>query len=306
MYYIDRIEPDFGPRERISQKLPEVPEEIKMRETDSAFLCGLIKRFLPGKIVEVGVANGATSAVILQCLSDLGIAASLHSVDIRYKNYGKKDREIGYLGGQAAELLGAENYRLWKGTALPGVIKKIGPGIDLLILDTNHKLPGETLDFLIALPFMSEGAVVCVHDIRQNHSALNHKGEIGTNALFNSVAAEKYIDPDPIREPDYPNIGAFRIVPDTKKYIMNVFGSLTQNWLYIPDDKQMADYERIIREYYGEEANWLFDRAVMMNRISLSAAAAERNTFWETASRKIDGLKSRIRALGGKVKKRLN
>ncbi len=147
MYYIDRIEPDFGPRQRISQKLSEVPEQIKMAKTDSAFLCGLIKTFAPKKIVEAGVANGVTSAVILQCLSDLGIEGELHSVDIREKAYGEKGREIGYIGGQAAELLGAESYRLWKGTALPGIIKEIGPGIDLIILDTTHELPGETLDF---------------------------------------------------------------------------------------------------------------------------------------------------------------
>ena len=92
----------------------------------------------------------------------------------------------------------------------------------------------------------------------------------GTNALFNCVAADKYINTDSTREPEYPNIGAFRINSDTETYITNVFGALTMNWRYLLRDKEVRAYSKIISRYYSREAGWLFEKALQMNRLSLS------------------------------------
>ena len=41
----------------------------EMTELQLSMLCGLIKEYRPEKIVEVGVAAGGTTAIILNCLS---------------------------------------------------------------------------------------------------------------------------------------------------------------------------------------------------------------------------------------------
>ena len=53
-----------------------------MEQSSHAFICGLIKKYRPKKILEVGVNQGGTSVVILQALASLNLKSKLHSVDI--------------------------------------------------------------------------------------------------------------------------------------------------------------------------------------------------------------------------------
>ena len=272
MYHIDQITLDREPRERIIRRLPEVSEGIKMYEFDSAFLCGLLRESRPRKILEVGVADGGSTAVILQAMTDLGAPFSLHSVDIRTRAFRAPDLEIGYLGSRAAqELNAADSFFLHSGVILPQVIEDIGGEIDFLILDTAHTLPGETLDFLTAFPFLSPDAMVCLHDIRQNLKLPPSSMNIATNVLYHSVAAEKYLNTDETRQPDLcPNTGAFRCTEDTARYIGNVFGALTQNWFRMPGEDELHAYEAILRSNYQAEELWLYEKAVAMNRAALA------------------------------------
>ena len=276
MFFINTVCRDAGPRNRIAEVLPEVSEDIEMYENDSAFVCGLLERFKPRKILEVGVADGGTTAVVLQCMKELQAPFSLYSVDVLEKNSRKPQHEIGYLGIKAKELLGIDNCQLYRGMYLPQVIQQIGDGIDFAIIDTAHVLPGELLDFLVLFPFLAPNAVVCLHDIRQNHKNPPSAENIATNVLFNCVAAEKYIDADETRKPDYPNIGAFQINEDTPVYINNAFGALTQSWSFVPSEEVMAYYDAIIKRYYAEESLWLYERAVSMNRQSYEADRVNR------------------------------
>ena len=47
-----------------------------------AFICGLIRKHKPKKILEVGVFHGASSVVYLQAIKTLKLDAKLYSVDI--------------------------------------------------------------------------------------------------------------------------------------------------------------------------------------------------------------------------------
>lgn len=253
----------------ISELIPEISEMTRMYEQDSAFICALIEKFRPKKIVEVGIASGGTSAVIMQCMKQMDMSCSLYGIDILDGEYASTGHDVGYLALKAAGVLDFHGCRLFKGVCLPEVIEEVGGGIDMLILDTTHKLPGETLDFLVAFPYLSDDAVVCLHDIRQNHSKSPKDYRIGTSALFNSVAADKYISGDASREPDYPNIGAFRLNEDTGKYLTNVFGALTFTWSYsfTPEIKQK--YQDMIHSSFSENECWIFDRAMAMNENTL-------------------------------------
>ena len=71
MHMVNKIIPDYEPRRKILSHIPNVPGEPEMSEFESAFLCGLLKKFRPKKILEIGVAAGGTTAVMLQCLEDM-------------------------------------------------------------------------------------------------------------------------------------------------------------------------------------------------------------------------------------------
>ena len=268
MYAVDAVTRDYGPRKKITEQIPETASLTQMYEQDSAFLCGLLKMTKPRKILEVGVADGGTSAVIQSCMQEIGGPYSLYGVDIRKTGFSGDGRETGHLGKEAAKLFGFAGYHVYSERYLPQVIGEIGDGIDFLILDTMHVLPGEILDFLAAFPFLTDDATVVLHDLRQNHKEMPAPERIATNVLFNSVAADKYINADAARTPDYPNTGAFRLQADTGKYITNVIGGLTQNWAYLPEEKVLGLYNDLIRKYYSKEACWLFERAVEMNLLS--------------------------------------
>ena len=83
------------PRIETLKIIPNIPNEPEMSEFDSSFLCGLIRKYMPKKIVEVGVAAGGTTAIILQCLALLkhNENCEVYSVDLNEKFYrgnGKK------------------------------------------------------------------------------------------------------------------------------------------------------------------------------------------------------------------------
>ena len=130
---------------------------------------------------------------------------------------------------------------------------------------------------MVAFPFLSPNAVVCLHDIRQNLKTPPSPLKIATNALFNSVAAEKFVNTDVTRVPDcYPNTGAFQITEDTRKYIDNVFGVLTPNWRKPLNEPHLAAYNDILRRHYSEESLWIYEKAVLMNRHSFEFLDSQR------------------------------
>lgn len=50
----------------IRDSLPEEIAPIEMSPFDSGFLCGLMKKYRPKRILEVGVSAGGTTSIILR------------------------------------------------------------------------------------------------------------------------------------------------------------------------------------------------------------------------------------------------
>ena len=74
-----------------------VNDEVEMTEWQLSFLCGLIKTYCPRKIVEIGVAAGGTTAVMLSCVSMLGLDTEIYSIDVSERYYKDKNKATGYL-----------------------------------------------------------------------------------------------------------------------------------------------------------------------------------------------------------------
>ena len=251
--------------------LEEIEGNSEMTYEQLGFLCGLIKERSPKKIVEVGVASGGTTAVILNAIKILGLSTQMVSVDKMKRFYRDTDKNTGFMAEQFQRIYpGQVVWEKMTGYILPQVIESIGKDIDILVLDTMHILPGECLDFLVALPFLASNAIVVLHDIAFHHIGKN-KDAYATQVLLNSVVAER-IEPIECKEIcGYPNIGAFIINKDTRKYIANVFGTLRLTWKYMVSKEEAKLYLDFYQRFYGEEYAIIMEQAYAMNEKTLVA-----------------------------------
>ena len=180
----------------------------------------------------------------------LKISAEMYSVDITEECYRKPGYRTGYqLENIRNDLTNYDRHHFYLGKELPYVIDDIGADIDFAILDTAHYLPGEILDFLCVLPYMSEGATVVLHDVTLNL----YDGQQGfaTKILLDVVRGVKYWNygNDLVET----NIAAFSIDEETKRTIINVFSSLTCTWAYMPEVSSLGAYNDIYKKYYETE-----------------------------------------------------
>ena len=274
MLSVNKITLDYEPRREFLQASlpPPLPaREPEMSEFESAFLCGLLNKFRPKKILEVGVAAGGTTAIILNLLEKINQPYVMKSVDISKTVWNDPGKIVGYLANGIKRSLQVGTHEFYIGTTLPFVLDEIGGDIDFVILDTAHVLPGEVLDFLVALPYLKENAVVCMHDVSECHMDLPHIHSHATAALFSSVTADKFLNL--IMNDDlsfkYPNIAAFQINSDTMKNIENVFLTLILRWRYLPSSKDLKGYAEMLARHYSQDLYTIFMQALVLNADSL-------------------------------------
>jgi len=232
---------------------------------ESRFLNGLVRYFKPAKILEVGVAAGASSCVLLNAVKDMQETA-VHSVDISKAYY----KNPSLLSGWKAKELFPDHARwnLYLGVDLAEIIEnQIKGGIDFLLLDTAHVHPAETLSFLSAFPYLSGDAIVVLHDVNLfNDPDPGNLNSYATKLLMDSVVADKIIPNDFKDGYLYPNIAAFQINKDTCKYISDVVRSLFFPWGIQVSEKTLKATEKILQEKYPAELHALYLKSVKQNQ----------------------------------------
>lgn len=241
-------------------------DKPEMSEWQMQYLCELIREKRPQKMLEVGVAAGGTTAIILNCLATENIECEFISTDISENYYRDYNLKTGYVAEKAKKLIEKNvDHRLCIGI-LANLIKEIGDKIDFLILDTVHMLPGEILDFLVALPYLSERAMVVLHDVILHQFDEKNRYGCATQILLDSVVAEKKNIFGVDNKYGYPNIVAFEVTDDTYKYIYNVFSALTLPWQYLPSVEELSVYrKKYVKLGYDEDCLKVFDCACKMN-----------------------------------------
>ena len=244
-----------------------------MSEFESAFLCGLIKKYEPKKFLEVGVAAGGSTAIILNCLENIGQEYKMYSVDASEKYYRMPEKTSGFLAEDTIQNLKIGKHKLYLGKILPQLIDDIGGEIDFVILDTRHILPGEVLDFLTVLPYLKDNAVICLHDV-SIHQTKNNYLAYATGALFSTVVADKMLNFLPNENSNYnsryANIAAFQINSQTMKNIYNVFLALTLRWAYTPSPEHLTAYATFIMKNYSQDLYSIFAETAKMNIYNLT------------------------------------
>ena len=101
------------------------------------FLNGVIRKFNPRKLLEVGVYRGGSSIIILNAINDIE-NSKLYSIDINEKTF----------IGECVDKYFPEfkkNWKLYNGNIACEYIEEIGKNIDMAIIDTAHFEPGEIL-----------------------------------------------------------------------------------------------------------------------------------------------------------------
>ena len=247
-----------------------------MERNAKYFLNGIIRYLKPAKILEVGVAKGGGTAIILNAIRDLP-SSQLFSVDYCEKYYGgKTDKLSGWLVDEQFSHL-KDKWTVYRGGDISRYIERVGGDIDLLVLDTAHIHPWETLNFLCILPFMKQGSWCVLHDVSLPYLPFREE-DLACRYLYGHVVSDAKIMPAPEENyiPYFSNIGAFHIIDDTAKYAGNLFESLLCPWAAFPGvfDKKvfpcatpilpedLDDIRKIISKYYPSYAEF-FEHAIV-------------------------------------------
>ena len=146
-------------------------------------------------------------------------------------------------------------------------MEQIGNDIDMAFFDTSHTEPGEILDFIIALPFLKENAIVIFHDIANQITRSPERNEYAPYIIFNGIRGEKYLPSgDVILKQD---IGAAKLDSNQKKYYKEYFRLLGGQWQYFLEEEHVTQLRDFLKKYYEKDCKEcliIFEEAVTFNR----------------------------------------
>ena len=234
-----------------------IPEEQK-------FLNGIVRKFRPKKMVEIGVSAGGTAALMLNAIKDLP-NSKLYSIDRRFYNYRNKKKKSGWLvQEQFPELM--DKWTLYIGKNTAEVIESIGDNIDFAFIDTVHVTPGEMLNWLEVLPFLKEEAIVVFHDTFLTFGNLREPIKNFSNNQLLCFIRGKLILPSYGNQVFSRNIGAIKLEKNQKNYYKNYFMALGSQWQYFPNETDLSILREHYKKYYGEKMVEIYDDAVQKNK----------------------------------------
>ncbi|MEI0611465.1 class I SAM-dependent methyltransferase [Brachyspira pilosicoli] len=253
--------------------LTEIFGEFKISEMSmkqQKFLNGLIRYIKPKKILEVGVAAGASSAIILNAIEDIE-GSKLYSVDYSKQYYKSPSKKTGWVVDEHFQCL-SNKWDLNTGGPLAKFIENIGNDIDICLLDTMHMNPGEILDLLVVLPFMKKNGIIILHDTCFHtyvEKIYEHKHYYTNGLIFSVLKGEKYMLPEHAIK-NVGNIGAVKLSDDVMNYIFDYFYLLTLPWSYMPNDEDFVFLKNIYSKYYDEELVDFFNGVVRFKKLNNS------------------------------------
>lgn len=249
-----------SPYAKIHEFENKVTDISEMTPSERSFLGNLIHQHQPKKIVEIGVAAGASSAIILNEIKDIK-DAKLYSLDYSTQYYRNANKLTGFIIKERfPELL--SKWELKTGGLSCNFLEDIGGEIDLCLLDTMHSNPGEFLDFLMILPYLKKNAIVVIHDTTL-HLVSKYNIHTTCGTLLSAISGEK-LSPS-YTEHQFPNIGASIIDTNQKDRIFDIFHLLTLPWHYKLSDKDVLDLNNFFPQHYKKEYCDFFKKAVACN-----------------------------------------
>lgn len=242
---------------------------IEQTIDEQKYFFALLRKTKPKKIVEIGIAHGGSSSLILTAIKDIE-GAKLYSIDKSKTCYRNRNKDTGYLVKESfPELM--NKWKIFLGGIVAEFIETIGDEIDLVFIDTMHITPGEMLDFLMVLPFLKNEAIIVLHDaffLYINRKVEKTKKHTSNNQILCYVRG-KLILPNYGDKVFFRNIGALKLSPEQKQYYYHYFLALGIQWEYMPEKRDLKIMRDFFMKYYGEKYVEVFDDAVDKNKIYL-------------------------------------
>lgn len=233
--------------------------------SEAKFINGLIRKRKPKNCLEIGVANGGSAILILNAIKDINNSC-LVSLDLNNQVFFNISKKVGYRVNEYFPEL-SKNWKLFTGDQPHKFLIKLNMKFDFLFLDSAHLNPGELINFIEALPFLNENAIVVIHDILW-HFGKTIKIYPSNINLFPAIYGDKILLTNNGRH--IGNTGAVFLYPNQKNHYLDYFLLLLNLWEYMPTDAQIHDLRIFIKDYYKNSFYLeLFNVAVKNNKISI-------------------------------------
>ena len=257
-------------RELINEKIQKYAG-YEQNDNEPYFLNGIIRKFKPKKCLEIGVAKGGSSIIILNAIKDIN-NSFLISLDIKDNYYRNQNLTTGFAVKKYFSELTNDKWHLYTGKQSHIFLSKLNLKFDFLFLDTVHLAPGELINMIEVLPFLEENAIVVLHDIIFHLPSLRYynpksiKFHPSQIYLMTSLYGDKIIIPN--HKKGIENIGAIILYPNQEKYYLNYFILLLTPWDYIPKESFISELRIFIKKYYNNDLYLkLFDKSIYENKI---------------------------------------
>lgn len=241
---------------------PDFCDHIEMAKYEYNFLNTLIRRKKPKKILELGVSQGGSSAIILNAIKDLD-ESFLYSIDYNTTHYRYKDKNTGFYMDEYPEL--KKKWQLFTGGLALNFMDEIGDGIDFCFIDTAHNNPGEILDVLMILPYLKENTTIVFHDTNLQYQNLKREPAKScvnfTNTLLMSALTGKKFVPFLVNNSEYKfsNVGAVELDSQIKDNCWDLFNLLTIKWQYMLSPKEVSLVILYFKKWYGQDLSEFFE-----------------------------------------------
>ena len=244
----------------------------KLALNDALMINGLIRKLKPKNLLEIGVARGGSSILILNAIKDFP-DSRLVSIDIREQFFGNREKKTGYLVKEKFPEL-ANKWTLFLGDLPYKFLPKLNLKFDFLFLDSAHVIPGEVMNLIEIFPFLKENAIIVLHDITWHffpvyktiYNIFDSKVMPSQIFLMSSLIGEKILLPE--GDNNFINIGVVCLSKNQKKYYLDYFLLLMNLWQYLPSNEQLYGLREYIKKYYDNKIFLrIFDFTVEKNKI---------------------------------------
>lgn len=257
----------------------EIKKYSEMATEERAFVLEMIQKHKPKKILSVGIAAGANEAMILDFLERENRLSETQffSIDYSPTYYRNENKPSGFLVALCVPHL-QKYWNLYTGGFAANHLDKVGTDIDFCIIDTVHTAPGEALDFLMVLPYLSQNAVVIMHDLTYHFfDGGTHEFSNICSVLFNAYNGKKsYPSPYFFTQKEAPkglsvifqNIGACVLSDNQmdKNNVESYFRVLNLPWYYMPNNEDLSVARAHFIKHYGEYFGEYFDKILEYQR----------------------------------------
>ncbi len=238
----------------------------EMTPSEQEFLTDIVRQYKPKKLLELGIASGSSSVLLLNAIQDIP-NSHLTSIDYSTPYYRDKTKNSGFVVDEYPDL--KQKWTLYTGGMASEFMEKVGGDIDFCFIDTMHSLPGEVIDFLLVLPYLKPNAVIVFHDTNLQTWG-NWPQCTSNNMLVSAISGEKIV-PETFEnvffhntlkkdfQMYFPNITGIILDGTQKDKIWDIFNLLTQKWKYILKSEDITSIKISLEKHYSEFYVKMFD-----------------------------------------------